>query len=47
MTDFVKKAKLIELENKIPDISNLGTKAALTAIEKKYLMLVIWLKNRL
>ena len=47
VTDFVKKAKLTELENKIPDISNLGTKAALTAIEKKYLMLVIWLKNRL
>ena len=23
MTDFVKKAKLTELENKIPDVSNL------------------------
>ena len=35
MTDFVKKAKLTELENKIPDISNLATKTALTAIENK------------
>ena len=35
MTDFVKKAKLTELENKIPDISNLATKTALTTIENK------------
>ena len=35
MTDFVKKVKLIELENKIPDISNLATKTALTAVENK------------
>ena len=35
MTDFVKKAKLTELENKIPDISNLATKTALTAVENK------------
>ena len=35
MTDFVKEAKLTELENKIPDISNLGTKTALTTIENK------------
>ena len=33
MTDFVKKTKLTELENKIPDISNLATKSALTAVE--------------
>ena len=35
MTDFVKKAKLTELENKIPDISNLATKPALITVENK------------
>ena len=35
MTDFVKEAKLTELENKIPDVSNLATKTALTAVENK------------
>ena len=35
MTDLVKKAKLTELENKIPDISDLETKTALTAVENK------------
>ena len=35
MTDFVKEAKLTQLENKIPDISNLTTKTALTAVENK------------
>ena len=35
MTDFVKKVKLTELENKIPDISNLATKTALTTVENK------------
>ena len=35
MTDFVKEAKLTELENKIPDISNLATKTVLTAVENK------------
>ena len=35
MTDFVKKSKLTELENKILDISNLTTKTALTAVENK------------
>ena len=35
MTDFVKEAKLTELENKIPDISNLATKTALTTAENK------------
>ena len=36
MTNFVKKKKkLTELENKIPDISNLATKTALTAVENK------------
>ena len=33
MTYFVKKAKLTELENKIPDISSLTTKTALTTVE--------------
>ena len=35
MTDFIKKVKLTELENKIPDISNLATKTTLTAVENK------------
>ena len=35
MLDFVKTAKLTELENKIPDISNLATKIALTTVENK------------
>ena len=35
LTDFVQKAKLTELENKTPDISNLATKTALTAVENK------------
>ena len=35
MTDFVKKIKLTELGNKIPDISNLATKTSLTTFENK------------
>ena len=35
MTDLVKKTKLIELGNKIPDISTLPTKTALTTVENK------------
>ena len=35
MTDFLKKKKLTELENKIPDIINLATKTTLTAVENK------------
>ena len=35
VTDFVKKAKLTELENKILDITNLATKTALTTVENK------------
>ena len=35
MTDFVQKAKLTELENKFPDISNLAPKPALTSIQNK------------
>ena len=35
MADFVKKAKLTELENKIPGISNLSTKTVSTAVENK------------
>ena len=33
MTDFIKKAKFTQLENKILDISNLATKTALTTVE--------------
>ena len=35
MTDFVKKTKLSELENKTPGISSLATKTVLTAVENK------------
>ena len=35
MTDFVEKARLTELENKIPDISDLSTKTAFTAVENE------------
>ena len=35
MTDFVKKTKLTEFKNKIPDVSSLATKTALTAVEDK------------
>ena len=35
MTNFIKKAKLTELGNKIPDVSTLATKTALTAVENK------------
>ena len=32
---MLKKTKLIELENKIPDINSLATKSTLTAVENK------------
>ena len=35
MSNLVKKAKLTELENKIPDVSSLATKTALTTVENK------------
>ena len=35
MTNFVKKTKLTELENKMPDVNNLATKTALTTVENK------------
>ena len=35
MTDFVKKTKLTELENKIPDVSSLATKTTLTAVKNE------------
>ena len=35
MNNLAKKAKLTELENKIPDVSSLATKTALTAVENK------------
>ena len=35
MSDLVKKTKLTELENKIPDVSTLATKTELTAVENK------------
>ena len=48
MTHFVKKAKLTELENKIPDVSTLSTKTALTSVENKILSVSSLVqKNRL
>ena len=35
VADFIKEAKLTELENKTLDISNLATKTAWTSVEKK------------
>ena len=35
MTHFIKKEKLTELENKIPDVSSFATKTALTAVENE------------
>ena len=35
MTNFVKKTKLTELENKILDASTLATKTSLIAVENK------------
>ena len=35
MADFVYKAKINELEKKIPDVSNLATKTVLTTVENK------------
>ena len=38
-TDY--NTKITEIEGKIPDMSNLATKTALTTVEKKYVVLVI------
>ena len=35
MSDLLNKTKVTELENKIPDFSNLATKTALTTVENK------------
>ena len=35
MTDFIKKSKRAELENKIPDVSNFATKTAPSTVENK------------
>ena len=41
MTDFFKKTKLTELENKISDVSSLVTKTALTVVEKKNKLMIV------
>ena len=46
MTDLVKKAKLTELENKIPDVNSLGTKTALSAVENKIPSVGILVKKK-
>ena len=38
---LIKRPKITELENKIPDISNLATKTALTTIENKMLVMLV------
>ena len=38
---LLEKKKIAELENKIPDISSLAIKTALTAVENKILALVV------
>ena len=35
VTDFVKEAKLTELENAIPNVRGLATKSSLSAVENK------------
>ena len=35
MTDLLKKTKVTELEKKIPDVSNLATTNAVTAVKNK------------
>ena len=35
MSDFVKKTKATDLENKIPDIRSLATKTTITVVENK------------
>ena len=37
---LLKKTSITELENKIPDISHLATKTALTAIGKKLVLVI-------
>ena len=50
-SDLVKKAdyntKITEIEGKIPNVSSLATKTALTAVEIKYLMLVVLLRKQI
>ena len=40
-------AKIMKIENKIPDNSNLATKTALNTAEIKYLILVVLLKRQI
>ena len=45
MTDFVKKAKLTELENKVPNVGSLATKTSLTAVENKISSVISLIKK--
>ena len=45
--NFVKKIKLTELENKIPDVSILATETALTAVENKISNVSILVKKQI
>ena len=38
-------SKITEVENKIPDIKNFASKTEVTAVEKKYLMSLVWLQK--
>ena len=46
VTNITFSTKATDIENKIPDVTNLAIKAALntkaTEIQRKYLMLVLW-----
>ena len=46
VTNITLSTKTTDIGNKIPDVTNLATKAALntkaTEIQRKYLMLVLW-----
>ena len=46
MANFVKKTTLTELENKIPDVSNLATKNTSTAVENKIPMVSNLVKKK-
>ena len=44
---LLKKKKITELENKIPDVSSLATKTPLTQLKIKYLILVVQLRKQI
>ena len=47
LTDFVKKTKLSDLENKIWDVSSLAARTALTVVENKRSIVFFQLKKQI